>query len=297
MSRFEDLILFAHVAETGSFTETASRLGMGKSAVSKQISRLEKDLGAQLLHRTTRQLSLSEAGQQVLPHAMRIVEEMEGIDDAVSGLQSKPSGTLRVSAPVAVGNKYLSALAPHFQALYPDVEVVISLNDRHVDIVAEGFDLSIRLTGAPPQNWKARKLKQIDYHICATPAYWQNYGLPTTPEALIQHHCLLNKEPNHQRWRFRKKQTPWEEVAVKSQLIINTSEGLRAAVLQGQAMALLPDYAIEDDVAKGSLQLALTDYEVEGPFGNTLYALYLPNRYLAPKTRAFIDFLIERLSE
>jgi DNA-binding transcriptional LysR family regulator len=303
MSKLDDLVVFAQVAELGSFTEAAKRFGIGKAAVSKQISRLENRLGAQLLQRTTRHLSLTEAGLQVLPHAQRILEELGGIEDAVSGLQSRPSGVLRVSAPVAVGNKYLSALGPLFQKLYPEVELVVILNDRHVDIVAEGFDLSIRLTDAPPENWRARILKRVEYCICATPAYWERCGPLITPEDLVHHRVLLNRESGQQVWRLKPKQavagrlSTWVEQPVKGSLVINTSEGLRAAVLQGQSIALLPDYAIDEDIRSGRLAVGLMDYEVDGPFGSQLYALYAPNRYLAPKTRAFIDFLLERFSE
>lgn len=296
MAHFDDLVLFAHIAELGSFTETAKRLGLAKSAVSKQITRLEKNLGARLLHRTTRQLSLTEAGNQVLPHAQRIIEELNGIDDAVSGLQSKPTGTLRVSAPVAAGNRYLASLVPQFQQLYPDVDLLLSLNDRHVDIAAEGFDLGIRLTSSPPENWQARKLKSIVYRICATPEYWHKHKLPQSPEDLEKHACLFNKEPQHQRWRLRQAGEEWQEANVAGKLIINTSEGLRAAVLQSTAIALLPEYTIENDIQAGRLQIAFQEYEIEGPFGDAIYALYLPNRYLAPKTRAFIDFLATNLS-
>lgn len=297
MSRIDDLVIFARVAEQGSFSRVAEHQGITKSVVSKQVSRLEKDLGARLFNRTTRRLSLTEAGLQVLPHAQRILDELTGIDDAVSGLQSRASGTLRVSAPVAVGNKYLSSVAPAFLAEYPDVKLVMSLNDRHVDIVSEGFDLSIRLTGHPPENWQARQLKKIRYHLCATPEYWQRHGVPRKPQDLQKYCCLLSQESSSARWRFRQGDGPWHEERVSGHLVINTSEGLRAAVVQHAGVALLPDYAIEDDCIAGRLQKVMEDYEVEGPFGDVLYALYLPNRYLAPKTRVFIDFLVKALAD
>ena len=296
MSQSDDLVVFALVAEAGSFSQVAGNLNIAKSAVSKQISRLEKQLGARLFNRTTRRLSLTEAGLRVLPHAQRIQEELGGINDAVLGLQSKATGTLRVSAPVALGNRYLAALAPRFLEAYPEVELVLSLNDRRVDMVAEGFDLSIRLTQSPPDNWQARKLKQISYHICATPAYWDAHGRPSHPSQLANHSCLLSQESNSVPWRFSHAVEGEIEQSISSGLIINTSEGLRAATIENAGVALLPDYAIEDDCQQGRLETVLSDYQVEGPYGDTLYALYLPNRYLPPKARVFIDFLAQELS-
>ena len=297
MSRIDDLVVFAHVAEQGSFSRAAENLGMTKSVVSKQVARLEQQLAARLFNRTTRRLNITDTGLQILPYAQRIMTELAGIDDAVSGLQHQVSGTLRVSAPVALGNKYLTAIASTFLKQYPHVKLVLTLTERQVDIVNEGFDLSIQLATHPPQSWHSRQLKTVRYFLCATPEYWQQHEIPKSPADLQKHCCLLNQESGNIRWRLPLGNGLWHEQRVSGYLVINTLEGLRTAVMQHAGIALLPDYMIEDDCVAGCLQKVMTNYELESPAGDSLYALYLPNRYLAPKAQAFINFLANALAD
>ena len=296
MSQTSDLILFARLVESGSFSEVARQLRMTKSTVSKHLSRLEDTLGVRLMNRSTRRLSLTEVGREILPHAERIREDVRCLEDKVAGLSSEPAGLLRLSAPVAFGNLRLSTLVAEFQALYPRVAVELNLNDRRVDLAEEGFDAALRLTANPPEAWHARRLAAIRYWVCATPGYWQQHGRPREPRDLLNYNCLRPRVGNEREaFQFERKGQTGFSLDLRGKLIISTSEGLRGALLQGSGFAVLPDYAVDEDLASRRLEAVLPNWRVQGPFGDSLYLLYLSNRYLAPKLRVFIDYLVEAL--
>jgi len=294
LSKTPDLILFAKLIESGSFSAAARQLRMTKSTASKHVSRLEDALGVRLVNRSTRRLSLTEVGREILPHAERIREEMRGLEDKVAGLKSEPVGLLRLSAPVAFGNLRLSALMAGFQALYPKVSVELSLNDRQVDLAEEGYDAALRLTANPPESWHARRLAGIDYWVCATPGYWHLHGKPQQPHDLLALNCLRPRaEGDRAALRFEQRGGDSLDLNLCGNLTISTSEGLRGALLQDAGFAVLPDYAVAEDLEAGRLEAVLKEWRVQGPFGDSLYILYLSNRYLAPKLRVFIDYLVE----
>lgn len=297
MSKTSDLVLFARLVECGSFSEVARQLRMTKSTVSKHLARLEDTLGVRLMNRSTRRLSLTEVGEEILPHAVRIREEIRSLEDKVAGLSSEPAGLLRLSAPVAFGNLRLSALVAGFQDLYPRVEVELSLNDHQIDLAEEGFDAALRLTANPPEAWHARRLTDIHYWVCATPEFWQLHGQPHEPMDLLNYNCLSPKAGNAIRpFQFEQKGSPTLHLNLRGKLAISTSEGLRGAALQGSGFAVLPDYAVAEDLAAGRLEAVLSNWRVQGPFGDSLYLLYLSNRYLSPKLRVFIDYLVEAMA-
>ena len=297
MPYLDDLAVFAKVVERKSFTAVARDFDTTKSAISKQIGRLEQRLGAKLLNRSTRRLGLTEIGALVHDHCTRIAEEAQQIDALVAGLQSKPTGVLRVTASVAFGNLHLVGWLPEFCKRHPDLEVRVHLNDRVIDLVEEGFDVSVRLTSTPPEHSIAKRLGPLNYAVCASPAYLKKAGTPKTPAALSGFNCLrFDQREEVARWHFVKDGSS-QKVKVAGNLTANSSESLRAAALAGGGIAVLPLYAVSEDLRTGRLKRVLSSYQVLSPFGDAVYAVYLHNRFQTPKVRAFIDFLVEKFGE
>jgi DNA-binding transcriptional LysR family regulator len=293
MEDLERMAIFARVVETKSFSEAARRLHMSKSLVSKQVSQLERSVGARLLNRTTRAMSLTEAGAVFYEHCARIVEELELAKNAVGQLHAEPRGLLRVSASVAFGTMHIAPALPDFLTRYPEVQIDMEIKDRFVDLADERFDIAIRIANDPGQNLVARRLAVVNRKICATPDYFARRGVPRTPRDLEQHNCLTYTYFNPQDpWRLR---GPEGDVSISASgnLRLNDDEALSEAVLQGLGIAVLPTFIIGKDLQAGRLQSVLADYV---PPERHIYAVYLPNRHVSPKVRAFIDFLLERFA-
>jgi DNA-binding transcriptional LysR family regulator len=290
----EDLVrmaIFARVVETRSFSEAARRLGLSKSVVSKQMTQLEKSVGARLLNRTTRAMSLTEAGAVFYDYCARIVEELEGAKNAVGQLHSQPRGLLRVSASVAFGTMHIAPALPDFLARYPEVRIDMEIKDRFVDLADERFDVAIRITKEPGPNLVARRLATVKRQICATPGYFKRHGVPKTPKDLETHNCLTYTYFNPQDpWRLRGPDGDIS-VAASGNLRLNDDEALSEAVLKGLGIALLPTFIIGKDLQAGRLRAILSDYI---PLERHIFAVYLPTRHVSPKLRAFIDFLLVR---
>ncbi len=305
MGRLEDLLAFARVVDARSFSGAARTLSTTKSAVSKQVGRLEAQLGSRLLHRTTRSVSTTPEGRGVYERALRLLDDAQALADEVEGQQS-PRGVLRLSTSTAFGNLQLTALMGEFCARHPQVQVVLGLNDRYVDLAEEGFDLVLRLTSRPGEGLVARRLADIRFATCASPAYLKAHGRPKAVEALTDHRCLLfGYLHGPDRWQFRHPSKGDVSVPVRgalrfeSGLTANSSESLRVAALAGMGIAVLPTYAIGEDLRAGRLKALLPDWQPVGgnAEANTLYAVYLPTRQPSPKVRALIDFMLEKMGE
>lgn len=292
MDHLADLAVFARVVEQESFSAAAQTLGLSKSAVSKQISRLERRLGAQLLQRTTRKLSLTETGRIVLEHAQRVLIEAEAAEAAVQNLQALPRGLLRVNLPMSFGLRYVAPLLPELLALCPELRVDLTFNDRTVDLLDEEVDVAIRIgANLADSTLTARRLAPVRPITCASESYLRKAGVPLTPEDLRQHECLLYKYlPEPATWHF---DGPGGAQAVKvsGRLSTNNGDSLRDAALAGHGIARLPSFIVGPDIAAKRLVPLLEAYEPP-PFN--IYAVYPAQRYLTPKVRAFIDFFAER---
>lgn len=305
MGRLEDLQTFARVVDARSFSGAARLLGATKSAVSKQVARLEDELGTRLLHRTTRSVSATPEGLTVYARAQRLLEEAQALDDELAGRHDQPRGVLRLSTSTAFGNLQFTALMTEFCARHPQLQVVLGLNDRYVDLAEEGFDVVLRLVSQPGPGLVARKLATIRYVLCAAPAYLASHGEPQTVADLAEHRYLRFSDLQAQdRWRFRHAEQGDAEVQTQgtlrfeSGLMANSSESLRVAALAGMGLAVLPTYAIGPDLRAGRLQALLPGWRPLGSVADAdaLYAVYLPRRQPAPKVRALIDFMLEKLS-
>lgn len=286
------LAVFARVAESGSFAEAARRLNSSRSAVSKAVAKLEVALGARLVNRTTRHLSLTEIGAAVAEHGSRILEEAAYAENLVASLTSEPRGVLRISASVAFGTLHVAPALAEFLPLYPNIKVDLTITDRWIDLAEEGYDLIIQVTGQPQEHLVARKLAPVRRQLCATPEYFHKRGIPQTPMDLVSHNCLDYTRSGEQgRWRFTGPEGDIS-VPVNGPLHVDDDEALSQAVLGGLGLALLPTFIIGKDLQAGNLQAVLSEYI---PVERHVYAMYLPTRHLPAKARVFIDFLIERI--
>lgn len=291
MMNLEGMGIFARVAEEKGFSAAARRLGLSKSLVSKEVAKLEKSLGARLLNRTTRQLSLTEVGAAFYDHCARVVQEAEEAALLVDRLHAKPRGVLKCTAPVAFATLHIGSALPEFLAQYPEVQVDLTVGDRFFELADEGYDLAIRIARALPPNMVARQLAPINRVVCGTPRYFEEHGVPVVPQDLARHNCLVYTHTNPDSlWRFR---SPEGDIAVpvRGNLRLNDDEVIWQAVLGGLGISMLPTFTVGKDLQAGRLQAVLTEYI---PSERNLYAMYLPNRHLSAKVRVFIDFLLAR---
>lgn len=288
------MAIFARVVEAGSFAEAARRMGTSRSAVSKGVAKLEKSLGAHLLNRTTRHLSLTEIGSSVAEHCARMLDEATEAEKLAGSFNGEARGVLRVSASVAFGTLHVAPALAKFLPLHPELKIDLSITDRWVNLAEEGYDLAIHVTSDPQSNLVARPLAPVRRKLCATPDYFRRRGVPQTPADLVAHNCLdYTRSGETGRWRFT---GPEGEIAVpvNGPLHVDDDEALSQAVLGGLGVGLLPTFIIGKDLQNGSLQAVLSEYI---PVERHVYAMYLPTRHLPSKVRVFIDFMISHIGE
>lgn len=277
------------VVELGSFTAAAEALGLSHTAVSRQIKQLEAHLGAQLLNRTTRRFALTDAGKQYYETSRQILDALDGADRAAGQHQARPSGSLRINAPMAFGTLELAGWLPGFMAQYPELKVDLVCNDRIVDLIEDGFDVALRLARSlPDSTLVAKKLADSPLLLAASPSYLKQHGTPRTPAELARHNCLVYTQAQHpQQWTFTSPDGGQETVGVQGNMQANTSVALRAAALAGLGIISAAAFIVREDVQRGALTALLPDYP-QRP--RELYALYPQSRHLSTKVRAFIDF-------
>jgi DNA-binding transcriptional LysR family regulator len=286
------MLAFARVVEERSFSAAARRLVRSKSAVSKQVSELEDRLGVRLLNRTTRRLSLTEAGSAVYEHCLRMVAAAEEAERVVAALSGAVRGTLRLAAPVSFGTRHLAPLIPQLLQLYPELAIDLSLDDHMVDLVEEGFDLAVRIAELGDSGLIARRLATARRVLCAAPAYLAEHGVPREPRDLPRHNCLgysYLRSPTGQEVSFRSE--GGMTLRLRGNFIANNGEALLAALLGGVGIALMPTFIVADELRAGRLRVLLADAVT---MDSTVSALYPANRNLSPKVRAVVDFLAER---
>ena len=289
------MAVFAKVVELRGFSSAAQQLGITKSAVSKKIASLERSLGVTLLRRTTRALSLTEAGRVFYQHATDTSRLAEHARRSVLQLSETPRGTLRVTSAAAFGKFCLAPLFPKFFLRYPEVRIHLSMNDRLVDLAEEGFDVAIRLTRKLPEGVIARKLMPVEYVMCAASSYLRRASTPRTPNDLVKHNCLyFGHGDAENRWVFegpRGRQT----VKIGGNLVVNNVEVVRDAVLAGSGIGLLSTFAISRELRAKKLKVLLPEWKVQGTYGTAVHAVWLPHRYMPSKLRVFLDYLVEQL--
>ena len=291
------IAVFARVIEAKSFSGAARTLGTTKSAVSKQIARLETLVGTQLLRRTTRSLSPTEAGQLLYERAVAAIALCQDADRMLGALASEPHGLLRVSAPVTFGQRCVAPLVREFLGIHPNIQVQLVLLDRAVDLANEGYDIAIRLTRTLPKDAVARLLMSTSYVLCAAKGALRRNEIPRSPQDLLRLNCLRYGEgETNKQWRFEGANDK-QSVSVRGNLQINNSEALRHAMLEGMGVALLPDFVVADDLRSGRAVTLLPDWTPRPPFGDKAYAVWLPHRHISPRIRLFLDFLSKGLRD
>ena len=290
MTRFDFLQAFVRVAETGSFSEAARRLGLSKSMISRQVSSLEAELGVRLLHRTTRSLSPTEAGRAYLERCQRILADLDEANLLVSQLQTTPRGRLRVSAPLSFGIGHLSSALPGFLTRYPEIELDMNMTDRHVDLVEEGWDVAVRIGRLADSSLICRRLAPIRRLAAASPSYLERRGAPLIPLDLEGHDCLTHSGMVSSEWRFVTPEGQPLQVTVRGRFHADNGDVLRDMAVAGVGIVMLPTFFLGDDIRAGRLVPLLESYI---PLDVSLNAVYPHGRHLSPKVRAFVDYLAE----
>jgi DNA-binding transcriptional LysR family regulator len=294
MSLFDDMNVFVQVVDAGSFTAAAARLGVAKSVVSRRISVLETRLEGSLFNRTTRRLSLTEVGQAYYDRTRRILDDVAEAEDAARSLQGELIGRLRLAAPMSFAHEHLSPAIAEFLVEHPQLEIELDLNDRHVDLVNEGFDLAVRIGVLQDSSLIARLLAPCHRIICGSPAYLATHGEPRSLQDLetLGHRCLVySNRPVAEQWRFRSGDT-WRVVRLAGQrLISNNGQALRDAAIAGLGLAVLPTFIASGPIVRGELKPVLGDHELSEP---SIYAVWPPGRQLSAKARALVEALSSR---
>lgn len=285
---------FSVVVETGSFTAAADKLGLSKSFVSKQVSTLELDLGARLLYRTTRKLSLSEEGIQFYNHCKIIMAEAENARAEVMDSQGAPRGKIRITMPQSLIISGFSQLLIKFQLQYPEIELEVIASGRIEDLIEESIDIALRVGQLEDSSLISRRLADCTFQVVASPDYIKKYGSPNQPADLMQHNCLIYGDSKiNKGWPF---QSPsGESITVKAKGNLTSNDGglIVDGMLNGLGIGFGPSFLFKDHVEKGRLKLLLSDY-YQSP--TAISALYPLNRNLSRRIRLLIDYLSERLS-
>lgn len=303
--RWDGISEFVYVAEYESFTRAAKELGISTAQVSRQISALEKRLNIKLLYRTTRKVSLTEEGQVFYQHCRGVLDGLDAAEQAVSNLQSKPQGRIKLTAPVTYGEQQLLPLINDFMVQYRDIEVTAFLSNQKIDLIEGGYDLAVRIGKLSDSTMMAKKLSRRTNFVCAAPAYLKRYGTPHTLSDLRKHNCLLgtrdywhfienNKQANKAVGQQAHKPTDTEKnLRVSGSVQYNSGHSLVDAALKGLGIVQLPDYYVQQYLASGALISVLDNYREPE---ESIWAIYPHNRHLSPKIRLLVDYLAARLA-
>ena len=292
MDRMAGMAVFTKVVGAGSFSAAARGMNLSQAYVTKQIQELESWLGARLLNRTTRRLSLTEVGSGFYDRCMRILDAIEEARSAAGALQTVPRGRLRINAPVSFGLLHLAPAVTEFLETYPDVSIEMLVNDRVVDLLEGEFDVGVRIGRLRDSSLIARRIAPIRLAICAAPAYLARHGAPKTPDDLANLNCLeYTYFESRGEWRLLDPAGSEIAVPVSGRYLANNADVLRSTALAGGGIILAPTFLLGEDLRAGRLVRLLPDYP---PPEQALHALYPPGRHLSAKVRSFVDFLVAR---
>ena len=299
-----EIMVFARVVQSGSFTKAAAELGMPKSTVSRKVSQLEERLHARLLQRTTRKLNLTDVGRTYYDYCARIIGDVEEAERTVGSLQGSPRGLLRVTAPINM--TFLGPIVSDFLERYPDVRLELFCTGRAVDLVEERFDLGIRAGALADSTLIARGLGSAKWFLVGAPVYFQRRGRPVTPEDLKGHACLLfgtgpsvgeltleREAPPARRARSSRSAIPTAHLSLSARVLVNDMEILHTVTIAGLGIALLPAFLCAEDLRAGRLERVLSGWKVPP---TPVHVVYPSARHLSPAVRSFIDHLQERLT-
>jgi len=295
-TNLNDILIFMTVVDAGSFVAGGQAMGLSRSAAGKAVIRLEERLGARLLNRTTRTLSLTDEGRLFYERGLEILASVDEAEASVAGRSGTPRGVLRLAVPGAFGRLVVLPLIEKYLRAWPGIQVEVSFTDHLADIVEEGFDLAIRIGASASTSdtrLAARVIAACKARLCASPAYLAERGEPRYIEDLAAHDCLFFTSRNQrQGWRFRGEGGGWVKAPGRSRLRLDSGEALRDAALTGLGIALLPDFLAAADLAAGHLRQLLPDVEADEA---KIVILYSDKRLLEPRVRRFIELMVEEL--
>jgi len=293
MDRALEMQVFCTVVDKGSFIAATEPLAMSKAAVSRYVNALEARLGVRLLHRTTRRLSLTEEGRIFYQQARDVLALMDAAEGAAASGSEEPAGVLRVNAPLSFGIAHLAPLWADFMRAHPKIELDISLNDRVVDLVEEGFDVAVRIARMEDSSLVGRRLASTRMRLCAAPAYLARHPPLARPADLLAHKVIAYSHfASRNEWTFT---GPAGEATVQTQPAVRCNNGdtCRAIGLSGGGILLQPSFMLADDIRRGDLVEILPDYRA---IELGIYAVYPSRKHLPPKVRALVNYLVERFA-
>ena len=288
-----EMSVFVAAVDAGGFSAAARQMDLTPSAVSKQVSRLETRLGARLLNRSTRRISLTAAGREFYDRARAILADIDEAERAVGEASAAPQGTLRVTASISFGQRQIVPLIPEFTARFPDVRVEVIFSDRMIDIVEDGVDVAVRVSAPSDSALIARRLVPDRRIVCAAPDYIRRHGAPATPDDLARHNALIYSTVYSDAWRFEGP-SGTHTVRVSSSFAANSGEAIRDMALGGHGVARLATFLVGPDIKAGRLVELLPDWR--DPQENIIHAVFPSRRLVPPATRAFVDYLVEKMT-
>ncbi|VDR29871.1 D-malate degradation protein R [Raoultella terrigena] len=295
LSLLPDLALFAQIVEQGSFSAVARLTGTTPSAVSRSVSRLEREMGSKLLHRSTRKLRLSDAGKTVYAHALEMLESARLAMDAAGSAQQVAQGKLTLSVPKAVGRFVIHPLMSEFLARFPQVDVCLRLEDRYLDLIDDGIDLALRITHSPSPGLHGKPLMPVSHVICATPHYLRQHGAPQNPQDLRDHSCIsLGETPADAGWKFRR-EGKTETVQTRGRYAANHTAVRLDAVKQNLGIGSLPLFTAREALERGEIVQVLAEWEFISSYSGELWLLWAGNKHMPARMRAMIDYLSEKI--
>jgi DNA-binding transcriptional LysR family regulator len=294
MDRFTAITAFVKVVETGSFARAAERLDVSVSSVSRHVAELEIHLNARLLQRTTRRLSLTEAGRVFHDRCVQLMADLEEAEASAGAGAIVPRGTLRISCGVSFGVRHMAPAIAAFMVKYPEMRFDLELSDRVVDLVEEGFDAAVRIGAIGGQNLVGRRVGTTTLVCCASPGYLARFGEPKTPEDLARHACLLYQyAPQRDTWTFSDRNGAERKVRVAGPLYANNGTFLAALAQESLGIVYEPDFIVGPGVRSGALVSILRNF---APLTSGIHVVYASRRHLSAKVRAFAEFLAERFA-
>jgi DNA-binding transcriptional LysR family regulator len=294
MDRLTSLTVFVRVVEGGGFSAAARRLNMSVTAASKHVQTLEDRLGARLLNRTTRKVSLTEIGREYYERANQVLTELDEADRIAGSLQATPRGVIKLHCHTYI-IRFLGSVLAEYQTLYPAVALDVTTGERMIDLVEEGFDLAIRAAPPPDSGLIVRRLTPWRFIVCCAPSYLDSHPAPERPEDLVHHNCLRYAfSPFGDNWPFEGPDGKVESVKVTGDLVTNSGELLRRFALAGRGIFMAPSFVVGEDVVTSALVRLLPAYR---PEAFAIHAIYPHRRHLSAKVRSLIDLLAARLAE
>lgn len=299
MDGLQRLQVFINVVQHGNMSSAGRHLGLSPATVSRQVSALENELGCLLLSRSSRKVTLTEAGRIYYSRVERILQQLSDTNEEIAALQTNPRGMLRVHSRTLVGHLHVVPLVPAFLSRYPEITVDLQLSNRVVGLVEENIDVDIRIGKLIDSSLSARKLAPAERVLCASPEYLHGRPPIERPKDLLEHNCLSYRiNLGRTVWRFRRPDGSLEEIPIQGTFQTDNGLALLTATLSGTGVALMPDWSVSADLAAGRLLRVLPDHEITHmEFDNGIYAVFQRSPLMSAKTRVFIDFLASALAE